>query len=421
MKTLLLKLFKENWQRKAVALLLGMIIWLMVNHSLTSTKVIENVSVRIINLPAGKTIEGMQSNGKLNKKLNLTVIGNTDTLNNLNANDLEVVIDASGKPDEWGAPISKKNLVSLNPEIDVSKRVSKVYHHSLVIRMTNLVTETIPIIVTHPIGEAPRGYQFLNVWPYRLSLTVSGPEDVIKRLKMKEQKITFNLSDISKAQLDDLEATLSSEKSAVVSFFVPDQWKQVLLPLLSDVPFELDENPENRIRIDFLKYNLIPLDSPVFISLFYPQEYQTSYNPSTLKIASNDLIEENYGIFNIRPLLYAKGSDRLFIETVKNRIQINLIVAPPSQGRFLEWGVVFITPIELENEYVSALMSDVSDEDLHLMNPTLREEYLRNRFRSYMNKFRLFTAKDTKFELKAYINGDKVEVDEVPSENNGLH
>ncbi len=413
MKTLLFNLFINNWQRKSVAVLSGMIIWLMVNHSLTSTKVIENVSVRIINLPEGKTIEGMQNNGKLNKKLNITVIGNADTLNNLNPNDLEIIIDAAGKPDEWGASISKKNLISLNPEIDVSKRVSKVYHHSLIMRMTNLVTETIPVIVTHPIGEAPRGYQFLDIWPYHLSLTVSGPEDVIKRLKMKEQKITFNLNDISKSQLDALEAKLPSEKSTVVSFFVPDQWKQLQIPLLSDIPFELDETPENRLRIDFLRCNLMPLDSPVFVSIFYPPEYQTIYNPSTLNIASNALIEENHGVFTIRPVLYATGSDRLFTQIIKNRIQIMLVATPPSQKRFLEWGVLFINPTQLENEYVSALMSDVSDEDLHLMNPVAKEEYLRNRFRSYMNRFRLYRSNDTKFELSAYIQGNKVEIDET--------
>ena len=70
--------------------------------------------------------------------------------------------------------------------------------------MTKLVTDQIPIIISQPVGEAPRGYQFLDVWPYRLTLSVSGPEEVIKRIKVKEQRITFNLNDISKGQLDAL-------------------------------------------------------------------------------------------------------------------------------------------------------------------------------------------------------------------------
>jgi len=412
MKTLIKNLFFVNWQRKSVALLLGIVLWLTVNHSLTSTKVINNVPVKIINIPAGKTIEGMQNNGKLGKKLNLTLIGNTNTLKDLNGNDLEIVIDATGQIGEWSASVSKKNLVSLNPEVDVTKGISKVYHPNFTLRMTKLVTEKIPVIVTRPIGEAPRGYQFLDVWPYRLSVTVSGPEDVIKRLKNKEQKITFNLSDISKSQLDAIASQQPSEKSDVVSFFVPDPWKQVYIPLLSDTPFELDDPTDRPLRIDFLYCHLIPLDSPILISLFYSPEYESIYNPSTLKIKPNSLIRETYGLFTIRPLLYAKGSDRLFTQIVKNRMQVTLVAAPPAQREFLEWGLQFINPIELENEYVSTLMSDSSDEDIKIMKPSIREEYLRNRFRSYMNRFRLFTSSDTKFQLNAKIDGNNVEIEE---------
>lgn len=416
MKTLCINLFVTNWQRKSVALLLGMIIWLTVNHSLTSTKVINNVPVKVINLPIGKTIEGMQNNGKLCKKLNLTLIGNTNILKDLNVNDVEVVIDATGQPDEWVTSISKKNLVSLNPEVDINKGISKVYYPSITLRMTKLITEQIPVIVTRPVGEAPRGYQFLDIWPYTVSVTVSGPEDVIRQLKVKEQRITFNLNDISKAQLDSLSLSQSSEKSNVVSFFIPEQWKQIHIPLLSDTPFELDETPEQPLRIDFLCYHLIPLESPIFISLFYPPEYESIYNPSTLKIKPNRLVKEQNEIFTIRPLLYAKGSDRLFTQIIKNRVQITIVTSPLSQKSSLDWGLQFINPIQLEDHYVSTLMSDSSDETIRVMKPSIREEYLRNRFRSYMNRFRLFTSNDTKFELNARIEGNFVEIKETNSQ-----
>ena len=413
MRTLLFNLFVNNWQRKVIAILLAMVIWLMVNHSLTSTKVIANVPIRIINIPSGKTIEGMQTNGTLNKKLNLTLIGNTNTLNQLTASDIEIVIDASGQTDEWGASISKKNLVSLNPEVDIAKRISKVYHHSLIIRMTNLVTETIPITVAHPIGEAPRGYQFLDIWPYRLFLTVSGPEEVLRRLKTKEQKITFNLNDISKEKLDSIAEKQKNEDSDIISFFVPAQWKQINLPLLSDTPFEIDELPENRLRIDFVRCDLIPLDFPILVSLFYPPEYETTYNPLNLDLKANELIDEKNGLFSIRLRLYAKGGDRLFTQIIKNRLQLTITVSPITQKQSLSWGLHFINSIEMEDQYVTTLMSDSSDEDIRLMNPITREDYLRNRFRSYMNRFRLFTDTDTKFEIQARIKKGFVEVEEI--------
>lgn len=416
MKTLLHNLFIHNWQRKAVALLLGMIIWLTINHSLTSTKIINNVPMRVINLPAGKTIEGMQNNGKLSKTLNLTVVGSTNILKDLNSADLEIVIDGTGQMEEWSVSVSKKNLVSLNPEIDVIKGISKVYHPTFFLRTTNLITEKIPVIVTRPIGEAPRGYQFLDVWPYNLSVTVSGPEDVIKRLKIKEQKITFNLNDISKAQLDALVTQQNAEKTDVVSFFVPDQWKQIYIPLLSDTPFELDNNPDSPLRIDFLSCHLIPLDFPIFLSLFYPPEYEAMYNPTTLTLTPNAIVREQNAIFTLRPLLYAKGSDRLFAQVIRNRIQIILVATPPSQKTPLAWGVQFVNPIQLEDEYVDKLMSDVSDEDIKILKPGSREDYLRNRFRSYMNRFRLFTAEDKKFELYAKIEGNTVDIQQTNSQ-----
>ena len=115
MKTLFNSLFLNNWQRKTISMILAIVIWLVVNHSLTSSKTVANVPVRIINIPSGKTVEGMQPSGKMNKRLTLSIVGNSSLLEELNSNDLEVVIDASGKPDEWIANISKKKSTFIKP------------------------------------------------------------------------------------------------------------------------------------------------------------------------------------------------------------------------------------------------------------------------------------------------------------------
>lgn len=412
MKTLLHKIFVSNWQRKAVALLLGMIVWLVVNHSLTTTKTINNIAVRVINLPIGKTIEGMQSNGKLSKKLTLTLVGNSKVLEDLHSNDLEIVIDAMDKPEQWTNMISKKNLVSLNPEIDLGSSISRIYPPNFVLRMTNLITEEIPVSITRPIGEAPRGYQFLDVWPYQLTVKVSGPEEVIRRLKLKEQKLTFNLSDISRAQLDTLSIHQNAGQSGVVSFLVPDQWKQIQIPLLSDTPIEIHDTPDQALRIDFVRYSLTPLDSALTVSMFYPPQYSTSLNPLSLQIRPSHLVQEHLGIFTINTPLYAKGTDRLFPQVVKDWIQIVVVAAPKTTNQSLEWSLQFIDSPQLENEYVTTLMSDVSDEHIRSMRPSLREEYLRNRFRSYMNRFELFRSEDKRFNLEALINGEFVDIEE---------
>jgi hypothetical protein len=415
MKTLFYKIFIQDWSRKLISIVLAVIIWLIVNQTMTSTRNISNVPVRIVHLPPGKTVEGMQPNGRLAKKLTLTVVGNKDLIDELMPSDLEVVIDASDKPDEWVVTIDKKNLVSLNPEIDISHGVFRVYHPNLVIRLTRLITEQIPIVITEPIGEAPRGYQFLDVWPYHLTLTVSGPEEVIKRLKAKEQRITFNLSEISKSQLDDL-ALKSETNTEVVSYFVPEQWKQINIPILSDSPIEIDDPQAKALRIDFVRCNLLPINAPLQFSLFFPIETLQLLNPENTFFAPNKLAQMINGAPVISQPLYANGVDSLFLETVREMIEIVVIVAPKSEKKLLDWSVQFVNPRRLEDKYVLTLMSDVSDKDIRLMQPSLREEYLRNRFRSYMNRFQLFHLDDSRFELAISLVGNQIQVEELKSE-----
>jgi hypothetical protein len=355
----------------------------------------------------------MQANGRLAKKLTLTVVGNKTLLDELTPYDLEVVLDAADKPDEWIAVISKKNLVSLNPEIDISGGINRVYHPNFVVRLTKLITDEIPIVITQPIGEAPRGYQFLDVWPYHLSLSVSGPEEVIKRLKLKEQRITFNLSDISKSQLDAIASSHTGSRSDVVSYFVPEQWKQINIPILSDSPIEINDPQANALRIDFVRCNLIPIDAPIPISLFFPSEFSSRLNPATISIAPSPIIDKQNNIDMISTPLFANGVDRLFLNTVQEMIQIVVIALPKSERSLLEWSVQFVNPRYLEDKYVTTLISDVSDEDIRLMQPSLREEYLRNRFRSYMNRFQLFKSDDSPFELAIFLKDKTIQIDEA--------
>jgi hypothetical protein len=412
MKTLLYKVFVEHWPRKLVSIILAVIIWMVVNHTLTATRNISNVPVRIVHLPPGRTVEGMQPNGRLAKKLTLTVVGNKALIDELTPSDLEVVVDAADKPDEWIVSVTKKNLVPLNPEIDISNGITRVYHPNFVVRMTKLVTDQIPIVITQPIGEPPRGYQFLDVWPYRLTLTASGPEEVIKRLKIKEQRITFNLNDVSKAQIDEL--SLKSEgNSEVVSFFVPDQWKQINIPILSDAPIEIDDPQAKALRIDFIRCNLLPVDAPIQLSLFFPSDNLSNLNPENTCIAPNKLVHFTKGTPLITYPLYANGVDNLFLQTVREMIEIVVIAVPKSDRNLLDWSVQFVNPRQLEDKYVTTLMSDVSDYDIRVLQPTLREEYLRNRFRSYMNRFQLFRSDDSKFDLTIFIQDHQIQVEET--------
>lgn len=407
MKSLLIRLFIENWQRKLIALILAVVIWMLVQHSMTITKQIDNIPVRVTHLPPEKTIEGMQFNGILNKRISLTLTGNKTAIDDLTGCDLEVTINAADKPDQWIATISNKNLVSLKPEFDVSKMISKVHPFEMIIKQSKLVTEKIPVTITQPIGKAPKGYQFLGVWPYQLFITVNGPEEAIKRLKSRGPMLTFNLNDISPAELDTLKAAKQNTMADEISFFVPNSWKKINLPFLSDTPIEIDDPQAQLLRMDFSRQEFLAIDTPLPVTVFFPQKHSSTLNPETYTLALNDFIVKKHGMKMITAPLYAQGVSRLFLETVKDMIQIVIVAAPKNEREKLLWNAQFMYPNELEDRYVAKVMSEFTDE-MNDIQPHLQEDYLRNRFRSYMTRFRLYTASNKKLSLQIELNANSI-------------
>lgn len=405
--SLLRNLLLNNWERKVISLFLAVVIWLFVNHSLTTTKVLENVPIRLINIPTGLTVDGLQPNGMLSKKISLTLHGNKTQLAQIAPHDIEVVLDALDKSDEWLAAITRKNLNSINPDIDLSKAIKKVVIQPLTINFTRLVTEKIPVFVTQPIGESPRDYQFLDVWPYRLNMTVSGPEEVIKQLKAKGINLTFNLNDISRT---DLEA--EENKTDEVSFYVPDDWKQISISSLSDRPFEIDDPQAMELRIDFVRSDLHPIAKAIPINLFFPPEHSLTLNPETYSLALGGLVQQFHGLYLLRKSLYAKGVSRLFIELVQDMLEISILLSPKTEKKHLDWSVQFLNPRILEDKYISILMSDDLERDADPSIAKRREEYLRNRFRHYMNRFQLYKSDREKFDLNIELQDRQIVVQE---------
>lgn len=389
-KTALHNLFILNWRRKAVSFLLAVVVWFVVHHSMTSTRTFSNIPVRVINVPEGKTVEGMQMNGRLVRRVTLTLVGTQHLLDELRDNELEVVLNAHDKPHKWMAPLTKAEIFSLNPQVDLSKGISKVVSAPLHVHMTKLVTEKLPVIVTRPFGEAPRGYQYLDIWPYRLTLTVRTSEELLRRLKSREIKLSLNLNDISRAHLD---ALAEASKEDVISLLVPDSWKQVSIPLLSETPVEINDPLAKLLRIDFIKRQLIPLDAPLPVSLFFPLNSSEAFNPTTTTLAASPHIQRVHGLELVAEPLYLKGTDHLFVQVVKERLALEVIAAPLHDAPSLAWSVQVIQPQLLEEQYISR----ISQESTHQMSPALREEYLRNRFRSYMNHLELYKADNAKF------------------------
>ena len=156
MESIIHKLFFHQWQRKLVALLTAIIIWFFVNHSITSSKTLPSVPIRVINLPTDKTIQGLLPNGFLSKRTTLTLTGARNVIDQLETGDVEILLDVSNLPADGIVQVSKKNLVGLNPNINLPSNVTSISHPEFVIKMRPILTEQIPITIHPPLGDAPK-------------------------------------------------------------------------------------------------------------------------------------------------------------------------------------------------------------------------------------------------------------------------
>jgi hypothetical protein len=405
MISLLRRIFIDNWMKKVISFVLAVIVYFVVDHSLTSTKTINTIGVRVINLPQGKTINGLQPSGLLNKRFSLTIAGKKSHLEEISPSDLEIMIDGSEFSNENIINIQKKHLVSLNPELSIANHINKVHAKTMVLNLVPFATEKIPVYVAHPIGEAPKGYQFLDVWPYHLNMSVSGPDEIIKKLKTRGLKLTFNLNDISRTELERIN---SKRQKNVVSYFIPEEWKTINIPSISDLPLKIDDVDAKFLRIDFIRSDTIPIGFSIPVNLFFPPDYKGQQNPSSIGISSGDLISSLKGLKILNKPLYTKGVSELFVKTVKDMVTLSVNMTNGSDEENIGWSIQFINPQELEDRYVTTMITEINDEELKEMHPTLREEHLRNRFRNYMNRFELFTADDQPLNLSIQLKGKEI-------------
>lgn len=412
METVVSNVFFHNWQRKCVAILTAIILWFFVSHSIQETKVIANVPIRIINLPPDKTILGILPNGILSKRITLTLTGTKDIVEELESGDVEVLLDASlANSDLWIVQISKKNLVSLNPSIDLANHISTVNHSDFVIKLSRLVTAKIPINIEPPIGSAPQGYEYLDIWPSTLTQTLSGPEEEIQVLKEKGLTLTFDLREVLKSDLDAIKGSTQNLHNDEISFPVPNKWKQIAIPFHNNHLEEINDPEAQNLRIDFLRKEFLPIGNEIPIRIFYPLNESSSVNPETFKLASNEEIQKKNGISVLAIPLFARDISHLFIDIIKNYLEIVIVSSPKQEREILEWSLEFINPKELEDMYVAYSLGNFAlEKNASPLVSKKREELLRKRFRDYMRRLSLYTTPEHKLQLKSTIDGDQIRV-----------
>lgn len=408
MESLITSLFLHQWQRKLTALVTAMVIWFFVNYTIISSKTIPSVPIRVLNLPADKTIHGLLPNGFLSKRTALTLTGTRDVIDQLEPGDLEVVLDVSNLPNDGIVQITKKNLKSLNPNVNLPKHVTSVSHPEFVIKMSPILTERIPIIINPPIGKAPQGYEFLDIWPTKLFQTVNGPQEQVQELKSKGLELTFNLSDISQNSLNALERNGLYDDE--ISFVVPDQWKKVEIPISMRGIEPINDPEAQYLQIYFLRKQLLPIKNELPIHVFYPLKTSEAINPATYPLAIAGFIHVKNEIPILTIPLFANNVSKLFLEVVKDNIELDIVAAPTNEREKLEWGITFIDDAHLEDTYVAfSLNQSVNSEGVQSIN-SQREAHFRERFRLYTQQFSLHLSPQYKLEVESRLHEGKIRV-----------
>ncbi len=407
MSTFFQRLLLQNWQRKGISIILAIVVWLLVDHSLMTTKTIDNVSVRVVNIPKNKTLEGIQSHGLMLKKVPISLVGKKSLLDELSPSDFEVVIDAKDQPDEFIVTLTKKNLVSLNPEINLQSGITRIYHQNFIIRMATEKTSEIPVYI-NVTGEPPDTYQFLDYYPWRLTLSLTGPETEIEQLKQGVY-LPINLENIKKSDIDAIEP-----HGNVVTYFLPEQAKFVSVPGFAE-KLEIDDPAVKFFRLEFLKAATFAINAPLPVSIYFPPNSLSTFNPETVQIGESKVVLQEKSLFQTAIPLYAKNVSKSFLDTVSGRMEITIIPRTGARGDEFNWSLQFIGPAELEERYLRQALKDKNSNELRELAAAQKEEYLRAQFRNFVRRIRLYTEGDKELKLAFTSENGKLIIQNPPS------
>lgn len=410
------KLLIKNWPRKLVALVSAFFIWLLVNQTITITRTISDVPVRIVNVPSDKTVVGLLPNGFLNRRISLTITGSQSIVQDLRTGDIEVVINADGHKESWIASIDKRNLVSLNQDHDIRKHITEVSTNDLFIKLSRLVKEEIPVTIHTPIGDPPPGYQYLDVWPKYLTQTISGPEEQVRALKENGLELTFHLDRITEGELDAL-YNRQGKRDEII-FKVPDTWKKVSIPFHDNALEPLNDPRAELLRIDFLKQELIPLGIELPITIFFPLKYSQTINPQTYSLETNSFVQKKNGLKLLTLPLYVRDVSRLFLDVVKDNLLFIVVAMPQNVQDHLDWAVEFIDEKALEEAFLDASLKQAEEQWEGENLSKYSEQTIRSRFRNYLRKLVFFTEDGKPLNLTVQLTANTITIEQANGQGN---
>jgi len=407
------KLFIDNWPRKLIALLAAVLIWFIVHHLLTTHKTFPNVLVRVVNMPEGMTLQGMGSDGFLTKRVTLRITGSKNVLDYLTASQLEVILNAENKPQDWKVHITKDNLVLVGaPEDALKQNITAVSHPKFELHFIPVKTAKIPVTITKPSGKPPGGWQYTGIFPKKLFVTVKGSETQLQQLTQRGLHLTFDLDLISKSSLDDLLDTRHDRQLRTIGYKIPNEWKKLRLPFAPYSEIEIDDPNHEILKIHFLKQELLPLGRRIPISLFYPSKITSLYNPEKISLKKSQYVVHKNGLDFLDIPLYAMNISQLFLDVVRDQIQL-VIEMDVDEGQNIKciWALDFVNLKRMEKTYINKALTQYKAK-----NPTtsLQEKMLtqkfHSKFHSYIRFIELYVAPNKPLTIDIELKDDQMKL-----------
>lgn len=391
--------FSYHWQRKLLAVFMATLIWIFVHESILSTKIISDVPIRIINIPQDKIVLGTLPSGYLNQRISLVIKGTKNVIEELEPGDVEVELDASAHSEgEWPVQISKYNLVSFNPSIDLIKNIQTVSHPDFLLKISPMETLSIPISIPPPLGELAENMEYLEIWPPELEQVLTGPKDELRKLKKKGLLLQFDLSHISETEFENLAPAPGSAILDEVVFIIPEKWKRVDIPYRETTESINDPNAKD-LRIVFLRKKLLPIKHKIPIQISFSLATSSKWNPANLSLTPGPFVTKSpEGIYYLTTHLLAREVSSSFLNLISDHLMMSIM---PSQEieTHLPWTISVIGREDLENQYVKEHMKPYLEHTT--LSPALlqsKEEMFRKRFRSYLQRITFYISPEKKFD-----------------------
>jgi hypothetical protein len=268
----------------------------------------------------------------------------------------------------------------------------------------NLVAEKVPVYLLKPSGEAPKGYQYVDIHPHMVFVDVTGPDDLIKKLKGQGLVKVLSLSDISSEDLDGIASKTS--KNDVITYNVPLDQCYVYIPSLApDKKFYFDPSSE-KVKIDFLRTQSLFVETKIPVTFFIPSKHPKEIDVTQISMQESPSVTTFMDVKVLAPKIYAKNVSQPFLETVQSMMQL-IVVPPLLLGQRPSWSLEFIGSKELEEKYVTRMIQE-SSARLNDQPEAIRRELYKARFRNYMNQMVLTLEDGTPLDFNIQYKNYKI-------------